>query len=95
MRTRQETKKSYYAKLQTKQVCQIRKKNKTAKNVNLLEFESEENYSLSFISSVHSIHNDARLSPEQFDKAAHDSMLEMLSIDPEYFYQVSTSNELA
>ena len=94
MRTHRETIKSCYVKLQAKQVFQTCKKNKRTKNVNLMKFESEENNSSLIFSKMTSIVCDGRLSLEQFDKAAHDSMLEMLSIDPTYYYQISTPNEL-
>ena len=94
MRTYRKTKKLYYAKLQAKRVGQPRKKTKITKIVNLLKFELEENYSSLTFYDVTSIHNHSRLSPEEFDKAAHNAMLEMLSITPSYFYQFSISNEL-
>jgi len=87
MRTHRETVKSYYAKLQEKQVCKPQKKNKTTKNVKLLKFELEKTYSSSIFSDEH-------LSPEQFDKAAHEAMLAMLSIEPTYYFQISKSYEL-
>ena len=49
---------------------------------------------LQALSCDQSVCSDLQLSPEQFDKAAHDAMLDMLSIDRNYYYQISTSNEL-
>ena len=91
MRTHRETKKSYYAKLQANQVCQTRKK---SKNISLLKFDSEEFHSTTISSGFESISTDDQLSLEKFDKAAHAAMLEMLSIDASYYYQVSISIEL-
>jgi hypothetical protein len=95
LRTHRETKKSYYVKLQGKQVYPARKRNKTSKIVNLLKLESEEGHSSLIFSSVTSIFNDDQLSPEQFDRVAHNSMLEMLSINRNYYYQFSKCNESA
>lgn len=94
MHTYRETEKSYYAELQAQQVCKPRKKNETTKNVKLLKFELEETYSLSNCSDVKLILTDDQLSPEQFDKAAHEAMLAMLSIEPTYYFQISKSYEL-
>lgn len=89
MRTHRETKKSYYAKLQAKQVCQTR-----TRNIKVLKFDSEEGQSFTISNGVTSICSDSQFSIEKFDKAAHEAMLEMLSIDSSYYDQVSKSKEL-
>lgn len=91
MRTHRNTKRTYYEKLQSKQDCQTRKK---SKNISLLKFELEEFQSTTIFSGLASICTDDQLSLEKFDKAAHAAMLEMLSIDTTYYYQVSTFIEL-
>ena len=95
MRTHCETKKINYAKLHEKQVCQLQKKNKTTKIVDLLKAESEEGHSSLMFSGVISTCSDGQLSSEQLDKAAHHAMLEMLSINRNYYNQVSNYSESA
>ena len=89
MRTHKETKISYCAKLQAKQVCQT-----STRNIKLLKFDSDEGQSFTISSGVTSICSDSQLSLEKFDKAAHEAMLEMLSIDASYYCQISKSKEL-
>jgi hypothetical protein len=95
LRTHRETKKSHYAKLQGKKVCPSRKRNKTTKIDNLLNLQSEKGDPFLAFSGVTSIFSDGQLSPEQLDRESHNSMLEMLSIDRNYYYQVSKCNESA
>ena len=89
MHTHREPKKSCYAKLQTNQVCQTRNR-----NIKILKFDSEEDQFFTNSSGVAPISSDYQCSLEKFDKAAHEAMLEMLSIGASYYYQVSTSDEL-
>ena len=89
MRTHRETKKSYNTNSQTKQVCQT-----STRNIKLLKFDSDEGQSFTISSGVTSICSDSQLSLEEFDKAAHEAMLEMLSIDASYYCQISKSKEL-
>lgn len=95
MKTYRETKKSHYAKLQAKQFRQTRKKYKTTKQVNLLEFDSKEGHFASIFIGETSICSESQLSPEQFDNMAHDAMLDMLTMDSDYYYQFRTYNEPA
>ena len=95
MRTYCETKKTNDAKLYEKQVCQLQEKNKTTKIVDLLKAESEEGHSSLMFSGVISTYSDDHLSAEQLDKAAHHAMLEMLSINRNYYDQVSNYSESA
>lgn len=89
MSTHRETKKLYYANQLAKPVGQTRKK-----NIKLLKFDSEESHFFTISSGLASICTDDQLTLEKFDKAAHAAMLEMLSIDASYYYQVSTYLEL-
>ena len=89
MRIHRETKKSYNTYSQKKQVCQTR-----TRNIKLLKSDSEEGKSFTISTGVTSICSDSQLSLEKFDKAAHEAMLEMLSIDASYYCQVSKSKEL-
>lgn len=89
MRTYRETKKSNYAKLQTKQVCQTRKK-----NIKLLKSDPDEGQYFTISNGVTSTCSDGQVSLEKFDKAAHEAMLEMLSIDAYFYCQISKSKEL-
>jgi hypothetical protein len=82
MLTYRDTKKSFHANVQTKQPCQCHKKIKSTQDRNLI-----------FISDALICENQ-QLSQEEFDKAAHYAMLEMLSIDPNYYHQIITPNEL-
>ena len=95
MRTHRRIKKINYAKLHAKKVCQLRKKNKTTKIVDSLKAESEESHSSLMFSGVISTYSDDHLSAEQLDKAAHHAMLEMLSINRNYYNQVSNYSESA
>jgi hypothetical protein len=89
MHNHRKNKKSYNTKPQTRQICQSRKK-----NITLLKLESEQGYLSRISSRVASISSDCQLSPKEFDKEAHEAMLEMLSIDAAYYRQVSKSKEL-
>ena len=87
MRTHRETKKSYYAKLHAKHVCNSRKKN--IGNGKLQTLDTEENHATTMSISGEVTYGESQLKPEQFDKLAHDAMLSMLGMDKKYYCQFS------
>ena len=89
MSTSKQIKKLYYSKIKIKQGRERRKKSKTKNNFDLLPFNLETlNIELIFSDEKLTCCDD-QSNPEQFEKAANDAMLEMLSIDPEYFYHLT------
>lgn len=89
MRTHRRTKKSYYAELQAKYVCNSRKK--SIENDKLQTLNTEKSHATTISSVEELTYGDSQLRPEQFDKLAHDAMLSMLGMDKEYYCQFSKS----
>lgn len=88
MSTSKQIKKLYYSKLKIKQCWEIRKKSKDKNIYDLQSSNLEKNYTGKVFPDEKLIYCDDYSNEEQFEKISNDAMLEMLSIDPEYFYQL-------